>query len=194
VILSSYDHRGRRERRVAGGTVSPIPESLLTIAQLALGLAGFSGVILVFSGSPDAMHPLDRLRMRMLLAMSLGAMILSILPFGIALLGAEGDTLWRICSGALVVTLAPIATLFFLDYRNIGRAHPSELAAGAMGGGAAAVVAAVGGAAMSLLALAHTLGALRGHGRAVFFFFVFWLLSMSAFLFTSLIFVRPRPR
>jgi len=173
--------------------VSPIPESLLTIAELALGLAGFSGVILVFSGSPDAMHPMDRLRMRLLLAMSLGAMILGVLPSGIALLGAEGDTLWRICSGAMVVTLAPIAMVFFLDYRNIGKAHPRELATGAMGGGAAAIVAAVGGAAMSLLALAHLLGVLPGHGRAIFFFFVLWLLAMAAFLFTSLIFVRPRP-
>jgi hypothetical protein len=177
-----------------GGIVSPIPESLLTIAQLALGLAGFSGVILVFSGSPDAMHPMDRLRMRMLLSMSLGAMILCVLPFGIELLGIEGDTLWRICSGALVVTLAPIAILFFLDYRNIGRAHPRELAAGAMGGGAAAVIATVGGAGMSLLALAHALGALPRQGRAIFFFFVFWLLAMAAYLFTSLIFVRPGSR
>lgn len=56
-----------------------VPDSLLTIAELALGIAGFSGLILAFGGSPERMHPIDAARIHVLLFMTLGTMILSVL-------------------------------------------------------------------------------------------------------------------
>jgi hypothetical protein len=102
-------------------------EALGIAAQIAVALAGFAGVVVVFRR--EAIHEwseIDKLRLRLLLANS-------ILPLGLSMLGLLLLTIkpmppeiWRWCSGiALVANLSfvTVTTKMFrrLDLRNVQR-------------------------------------------------------------------------
>src|SRR5215475_10034032 len=107
-------------------------EALGIAAQIAVALAGFAGVVVVFRR--EAVHEwsgIDKLRLRLLLANS-------ILPLGLSMLGLLLLTIkpmppgiWRWCSGiALVATLsfvAATAKIFrSLNLRNVQRQRVSR--------------------------------------------------------------------
>jgi hypothetical protein len=72
-------------------------EELLTIAELAIAIAGFSGVVVAF-GHRGELTPVDRWRFASLLAISMGAAVLAFLPSVLHLLGISGSFLWRVSS------------------------------------------------------------------------------------------------
>ena len=102
-------------------------EALGIAAQIAVALAGFAGVVVVFRReSVHEWSALDRLRLRLLLANS-------ILPLGLSMMGLLLLTIkpmppgiWRCCSGiALIATLLFVmaTTKIFrrLDLQNLQR-------------------------------------------------------------------------
>jgi hypothetical protein len=77
-------------------------DELLTIAEIAVGLAGFSGVIAVFiqrGGLPLA----DRVRFLALFVTAFTALILAFLPIALAYSGFKDQDIWRISSGTMVL-------------------------------------------------------------------------------------------
>ena len=92
-----------------------MPEALSTIAEVALGLAGFSGVAVVLGRRPGAFTPGEAGRLVLLLLASLGAMFLALLPLGLAPLDLSPELLWRIASTVLLA--------FCLGYGQIGETH-----------------------------------------------------------------------
>jgi hypothetical protein len=102
-------------------------EALGIAAQIAVALAGFAGVVVVFRR--EAVHEwsgIDKLRLRLLLANS-------ILPLGLSMLGLLLLTIkpmppgiWRWCSGILLVatlSFVTVTTKMFrrLNLRNVQR-------------------------------------------------------------------------
>ena len=81
-------------------------EVLGVAAQIAVALAGFAGVVVVFRR--EAVHAwsgIDKLRLRLLLANSIVPLGLSML--GLLLLSIKPPEIWRWCSGiALVASLS----------------------------------------------------------------------------------------
>src|ERR1700719_286913 len=85
-------------------------EALGVAAQVAVTLAGFAGIVVVFR--PESVHqwsPLDRLRLSLLLMNS--ALPLALSMFGMLMLSVEPApaSIWRWCSG---VTFVAEVTLF----------------------------------------------------------------------------------
>lgn len=80
-------------------------DALLSLAEFAVALAGFMGVVMVFRRSDAEFHPADTHRIQVGLAATLGPAFLALLPAGLSLAGLDGPLLWRICSaiGALFV-------------------------------------------------------------------------------------------
>jgi hypothetical protein len=83
-------------------------EALDVAAQVAVTLAGFAGIVVVFR--PQSMHEwsaLDRLRLRLLLANSALPLVAAL--FGILLLTIEPPPLaiWRWCSGFVLLLMIP---------------------------------------------------------------------------------------
>jgi len=77
-------------------------DELLTIAEIAVGLAGFSGVIAVFierGGLPLA----DRLRFLALFVTAFTALILAFVPIALAYSGFKDQNIWQISSGTMVL-------------------------------------------------------------------------------------------
>lgn len=58
-------------------------DTLATIAQISLGLAGFTGVVVSFDKINAALSRVDAFRLIILLSMSMGALMLALIPFGL---------------------------------------------------------------------------------------------------------------
>jgi len=95
-------------------------EALGLAAQVAVTLAGFAGVVVVFR--PASIHQwssLDRFRLRLLLNNSVFPFAYSV--FGILLLTIKPppESIWRWCSGVAVVCQVPFAILNFTEVRRL---------------------------------------------------------------------------
>ena len=86
-------------------------DELLTLAELAIALAGFSGVVVAF-GQRGEVTVLDRWRFAALLSISMSAAVLAFLPAVLNLLGISGSFLWR-TSSAVYLFVAVLHASFF---------------------------------------------------------------------------------
>jgi len=85
-----------------------IATALLTLSQIALGLAGFSSVLVALSGKPEGWLPIDSFRIVAMLWTSFIALFLSLAPFVLHVLGVGATVIWRLCTGRIGV-LTPAA-------------------------------------------------------------------------------------
>jgi hypothetical protein len=69
---------------------------LEVIAQIALGLAGFAGVMIALAHPSGGFNPVERFRLRALIYASFGAMFLAIIPFAVFGGPWSEATSWRV--------------------------------------------------------------------------------------------------
>lgn len=77
-------------------------EELLTIAEIAIGIAGFSGVIAAFL-QRGGLHALDRVRFIGLFTIAFTRLILAFVPIVVLQLPVEANALWAWSSGVMAV-------------------------------------------------------------------------------------------
>ncbi len=73
-------------------------DAMTVIAELALGIAGFSGVVVALGSRPGKWPRVDRLRLATLLATGLGALSLVLFAMMLIMLEVDIDLVWRISS------------------------------------------------------------------------------------------------
>jgi hypothetical protein len=78
-----------------------VSDELLTIAELAIGIAGFSGVIAAFL-QRGGLHPFDRFRFVNLFATAFIALVLAFVPLLLEDIVPSANELWRISSGIMI--------------------------------------------------------------------------------------------
>src|SRR5579884_307658 len=96
-------------------------EALGTAAQIAVALAGFAGVVVVFRReSVHEWSAVDKFRLRLLL-------LNSVLPFGLCMMGLllltvkpASTAIWGLCSGAAFVVLSFFAIGVTAGFRRLG--------------------------------------------------------------------------
>ena len=79
-------------------------DELLTIAELAVGLAGIAGLIVAFTRHGKLL-PIDRFRFIVLFSQALFVAVLAFVPFGFHHAGRAGPALWSPSSGIMVVLM-----------------------------------------------------------------------------------------
>ena len=102
-------------------------EVLLTMAEIAIGLAGFSGVVAAFSQTRD-FPAADRVRFLMLVGGTFFVILLAFVPFMLELSGVEEPGLWRWSSAIWLAAFAVCSPLVMVGRRVIlreGRSAPS---------------------------------------------------------------------
>jgi hypothetical protein len=77
-------------------------DELLTFAELAIGIAGFSGVIAAFL-QRGGLHPFDRARFVNLFFTAFSALVLAFVPILLEGVAPLGNELWRISSGIMII-------------------------------------------------------------------------------------------
>jgi hypothetical protein len=88
--------------------VIDVASALLTLAQVAIGLAGFSAILVALSGKPHQWTRVDAFRIRNILAFTFQSVFLSLIPFVLAFFSSPDSTVWK-------VSLLVIAATFFAD-------------------------------------------------------------------------------
>jgi hypothetical protein len=107
-------------------------EALSTAAQVAVALAGFAGVVVVFrSGSVHEWSPIDKLRLRLLLSNSILPLLLCMIGLLLLTIRPAPAGIWRWCSGfafVLFLLFAVTMTNIFrrLDLPQIPREHATR--------------------------------------------------------------------
>ena len=156
---------------------------LATMAQIAIGLAGFTGIVVVL-GHPSARWlPIQVFRVAILLALSLGAMTLAILPSALFLTGLRDSAMWRLSSALLalfsallLLVLTPLTLRFRSQFPEIfNTAILSSLAGGHVLN--VAVQAAVAG------------GAFERQRVGLYVLGLLWLLIHGAYQFVRILFI-----
>ena len=154
-----------------------------TLAQVALGIAGFSGVVVAVSDRAAAYHEADSLRVQSLLIVSVGALVLSLLPSGLALAKLPEATIWRAGSAAFLVLPAVWFAAIRFRLLRAGRTvlFPMPIL------GVVALLSAANLAAQVL----NVVGVFSERAPAVYYFGIVWLLVFAAMVFANVVFRRP---
>jgi hypothetical protein len=100
-------------------------EALGTAAQIAVALAGFAGVVVVFRR--ESVHdwtPIDKFRLRLLLTNSILPLALSMIGLLLLTIKPAPEGTWRWCSCASVAILLPFA---ITTSRSFRRLDPQQL-------------------------------------------------------------------
>ncbi len=84
-------------------TTMEASNELLTIAELAVGLAGFAGLVVSFNHR-GGLHATDRYRFIALFSLALFAALLAFVPFGFHHAGLASAALWRASSGVILAS------------------------------------------------------------------------------------------
>ena len=160
---------------------------LTTIAQLAIGVAGFSGIAIAFNRQPGKLIDVEAYRIAILFANAFAAMFISLLPFPLYYLFDDLETVWRLGSAVIA-----IFTTFFLNYylrrtRRFRREVPQLFNTFQL------FLTRIGHIVNLCVQVASAAGVFAARHSAVFLFGVLWLLFHSTFQFGRILFVQPPP-
>jgi hypothetical protein len=164
--------------------VIDVANALLTVAQVAIGIAGFSAILVALSGKPHLWTPVDAFRIRNILAFSFQSVFLSLVPFVLALFSLREPALWQV--SLLILALATVADAV-LVLTGVHRLSPSERAV------LKAVVVSTVVAILCFMAAVELFAAfgIVRPAAAVFFLGLIVLLGVSTVLVARFLFARP---
>jgi hypothetical protein len=95
-------------------------EALSTAAQVAVALAGFAGVVVVFRrGSVHEWSPVDKFRLRLLLTNSILPLALCLIGLLLFTIKPEPAGTWRWCSASALVVILPFAMTTTKSFRRL---------------------------------------------------------------------------
>src|SRR5262249_40595797 len=95
-------------------------DELLSIAEIAVALVGFSGLIVVFRArSMDQMLPRDLSGLAMVVGSGSIALAFALLPLPFAYIGIGEDALWRGSCAVFGIGLAAATLLFITVNRRL---------------------------------------------------------------------------
>jgi uncharacterized membrane protein len=161
-----------------------ISDALLTMAQVAVGLIGFSSVLIALSGEPNHWSSLDSYRITGLLGSSVCLLLVSWLPFVLTFFSVEDGVVWRSSAGTLSICLAAGLIGNLRSYRRLPDEHRRATRP------VLVVSIYVLGSLVFVTTTAAALGLLAAPEGA-FFLGLFFCLLLSTYLIVRFLFARP---
>jgi hypothetical protein len=154
-------------------------DALATIAELAVALTGFAGLLAAFRAARAEWQLIEVAALRILLISSVGVFVFAVLPFPLLLAEVAGERVWQGCSlalGAFLLTLVALGAYLVVGHglrpRRFGVFLGLELS----------------GLAVAMVVLLNSLGVLSLDGAAVYCLGLLWLLVTAALQFIVQIF------
>ena len=156
----------------------------MTFAQVAIGLAGFSAILVALSGKPHQWTPVDAFRIRNILAFTFQSVFLSLIPFVLAFFSLPESTVWQ--ASLLILALATLGGVLLVLSGVYRLSRPERAVLKAI------VVSTVTGTLgiMAAVELLAAFGILRP-ASGVFFLGLVVLLGVSTALVARFLFARP---
>ena len=163
-----------------------IPDSLQTIAEISIGLAGFSGLIVALRKSTGPLTDVQKYRLRILFAMTFGAMFLSLLPDLLLNFHVPDDRIWFDSSTTMFTY-----SLFFVIWMIAGARHVAKVAPEIFDWMVFSLLTA-GHIIVLLLQLAVMTGFIEGRAPGAYSLGLIWYLIHAAQQFVRMLFILPR--
>ncbi|HUI62189.1 MAG TPA: hypothetical protein VLX90_18330 [Steroidobacteraceae bacterium] len=156
----------------------------MTLAQVAVGLAGFSAILVALSGKPHQWTAVDAFRIRNILAFTFQSVFLSLVPFVLTFFSLPESTVWQLSPLILAIATVVSVLLVLSGVYRLSRSERAVLNAFVV---SSVVVVLCAMAAVEILAV---FGIVRP-ASAVFFLGLVVLLGVSAVLVARFLFARP---
>lgn len=156
----------------------------MTITQVAIGLAGFSAILVALSGKPHQWTAVDAFRIRHILAFSFQTVFLALIPFVLAFFSLPEATLWKV--SPLIIAIATFGDVL-LVLTGVYRLSPAERSVLRAVVVSSVTIILFGMATAELLATFGVIGPAQG----VFFLGLVVLLAISTVLVARFLFARP---
>ena len=163
-----------------------IPDSLQTIAEISIGLAGFSGLVVALRKGSGSIDDIQKYRLRILFSLAFGAMFLSLLPDTLMNFGVQDERVWIVSSAATFACSFLFIAWWIVSSRRIARIAPEIF------NWMAFSTMATGHTIVLLLQLAIVLGLLENRAPGVIALGLIWYLIHAAQQFVRMLFVQPR--
>ena len=160
------------------------PDALEILAEVAVGIAGFGTIAIVLGSNRRGWEAADYYRSSALLATSLGALFLALLPIGLAALPLSIEDAWR--AGSASMALATLLVMVYLRRLRSRHLDP-ELYLGPLLIGVVAVSAVANAVAQGV----NASGLLWAASGGVYYFGVIWFLMFACLFFVRIVFYRP---
>jgi hypothetical protein len=163
-----------------------IPDSLQTIAEISIGLAGFSGLVVALRKGSGSLDEIQKYRLRILFSLSFGAMFLSLLPDTLVNFGVPDERVWFDSSAGIFGYSLLFIAWWIVSSRRMARIAPEIF------NWMAFSTMATGHTIVLLLQLAIVLGFLENRAPGVIALGLIWYLIHAAQQFVRMLFVQPR--
>jgi hypothetical protein len=157
-------------------------DAFLTLAEIGVGLAGFSGIALALTRRDSSLTPAQAVFVRELILNSLAVIFLALLPVGLDLIGGQGLSMWRGLSAlhaALIIFVAWPS--LFLQVRRVEPRDRDPIIY--------AIIVAIQLVTV-VLQLLNVTGAVFSPSGGVYFFGILGPLAIGAIHFARLLFSR----
>ena len=162
------------------------PDSLQTIAEISIGLAGFSGLIVALRKNPGPLTDVQKYRLKILFAMTFGAMFLSLLPDLLLNFHVPDERIWFDSSAAMFTY-----SLFFIFWLVAGARRVAKVAPEIFNWLVFSSLTA-GHVVVLLLQLAVMTGLIETRAPGIFSLGLIWYLIHAAQQFVRMLFILPR--
>ena len=159
-------------------------EALSTIAEVGLGLAGFTGILVALGRSRAAFSRPEVLRLLLLLVSSLGAVFLALFPFALYESGVGDSACWRLSS--VILAAFTSISLAYLGYQI--QRYRGEF--GELFSSTVFAIVATGSLAIFVLQLSNAVGLGAPPRSGPYVFGLLWLLFIASLQFARILFVR----
>ncbi len=163
-----------------------IPQSLQIIAEISIGLAGFSGLIVAFRKDAGPLTSVQKYRLQVLLALAFGAMFLALLPELLHYLGVSPERLWKLAALVLSCYSVVFVIWWMTASHRLKASAPELFNWFALSRMAAGHIIAV------LLQLAVIFSLLDDASPGAYLAALIWYLLHAVQQFTRMLFVQPR--
>ena len=168
------------------GVEPVIPEFLQTIAEIGIGLAGFSGLVVALRGRSGPLTELQKYRMRLLFMLAFGAMFLALLPAILESFGVPAERIWFDSAATMFVYSTWFLLTWMIPARRYAKTVPEIFnwyAFSIMSAGHTVVV---------LLQLATMLGIIEARAPGAYAAGLIWYLVHGAQQFMRMLFILPK--
>ena len=163
-----------------------IPDSLQTIAEISIGLAGFSGLIVALRKTPGPLTEVQKFRLPILFTITFGAMFLSLLPDMLQSFKLPEGRIWPVASATMFVYSIAFITWLITGARQIAKVAPeifNWVIFYSITGGHCIVL---------ILQVAVMTGLIQNRAPGAFVLGLTWYLVHAAYQFVRMLFILPR--
>jgi hypothetical protein len=160
-------------------------ELLIGIAQIALGVAGFSGIAMYFKRKPGPLTNVEVYRIAILFFNSFAAVFLSLVPFPLQQFGLSESTVWRLSSGLVAIFEIIFHSYYLPRSQRYRRQVPEIFSLQSL------TLTYTGGLSNTVLQTLNAFGLAGRHYEAIFMIGVMWLLFHATFQFGRILFIQP---